>query len=256
MKTTHLNGVILLGCAIVIVHMWATGTDMVLLTDKMRPLILATGMVCLVAGAWLCVTGGGEKVKWRDHTHLALIVAPLAVLGCVNMTAPMSHTPDVSTRAPAWDDVDTSTLPAQWVNQHASPHADESETSSRPEPLDYETETPDFTPGDTVDPYTLAVWSLSDQLTQFVGEEVTIVGYTSSDPDRPGGPWMVTRRKMWCCAADTVPFGVSVLGAQSVEWNQWVKVRGVIVPPAKNRDVAVRVVSVEPVDAPEEAYIP
>lgn len=103
--------------------------------------------------------------------------------------------------------------------------------------------------------YDYVARSLHGGASTLAGRSVSLEGFVSADPDNPAGPWVVARLKIWCCAADALPFMVTAVGARPVTPGTWVRVVGTYLPPAKGIDAALEVRSVTAIAAPKDPYL-
>jgi uncharacterized repeat protein (TIGR03943 family) len=94
-----------------------------------------------------------------------------------------------------------------------------------------------------------------DQMKQFVGRKVRVVGLFEND----GGTLKLVRWIMWCCAADAKPVSVELSGNTAGDWknDQWLEVTGTAQFPSTLGHAVpqVEVESIKPTNEPDEPYL-
>ncbi|WP_194948262.1 TIGR03943 family putative permease subunit [Actinomyces trachealis] len=108
----------------------------------------------------------------------------------------------------------------------------------------------------TVNP--LGLDELSDRYTigskpQLEGRTIKVLGFASSGPD---GGWRLGRFKIYCCAADAVPFQTVLTGlTQELQIDQWYEVTGVVQVSPGSEVPVLQVTKLDAVPQPETPYL-
>ncbi|WP_353066923.1 TIGR03943 family putative permease subunit [Arcanobacterium hippocoleae] len=89
---------------------------------------------------------------------------------------------------------------------------------------------------------------------QLAGKQVKLVGFVAPDPNN-SAVWRVSRFKIYCCAADAVPYVATVLGAAMPPADSWVEVTGTVEVSQSDGIVALSGVQVNPVKQPDSPYL-
>ena len=94
-----------------------------------------------------------------------------------------------------------------------------------------------------------------DQLKQFVGRKVRVVGLFEND----GGMLKLVRWIMWCCAADAKPVSAQLSGNTAGDWknDEWLEVTGTAQFPSTLGHVVpeIEVDTIKPTQEPDEPYL-
>lgn len=87
------------------------------------------------------------------------------------------------------------------------------------------------------------------------GYEVDLTGFVSAGEEFSSETFGLTRFSIFCCAADAVPYTVSVRAPEGERYavDEWLRVRGVLTTAGDTLIVSAEVV--EPVDPPDDPYI-
>ena len=103
------------------------------------------------------------------------------------------------------------------------------------------------------------ITSVREPLDTFPGEPVDVIGFVHRPFPTVPGQFVLARRVIRCCLADTVPLGLTIHTEQSemFENDTWLRVQGVF-GSAKVRKRPTLVVipeQIEPISEPKKAYI-
>lgn len=228
-------------------------------------LFLAAGIIArlLIAGeASMYVTGQMRAMLWISlpvlvtlgiamlrpaHEHrrgLVLLIVPALI--AVSGVKPITFVTEI-------DDEPRQALPIQWTDPGQFDPTVTPTTRNTPTGPPPKGGWPEVEDGQEVDIYAVSARMDQDAAETIVGKKIVTTGYASGDPDRPGEA-MLVRNKVWCCAADGLPFAVTILGAD-VQPGQWYEATGTILPPAGNGDAAMQVDEITEVEQPALPYI-
>lgn len=245
-----------------------TGEAAFFVGPLVRPLLVVTAPVLVGMGFWQA----WDALRRRVHVHtgkvLALLLVPLAIvvagpqpLGEFTASrparAPQSPTAKLTAQASAPPvEVDPATGTVHGGNGGAEGNEPNEFGSTRntaigPEPTSF--------PELSGDPAEIGVYDYVQRTTgahlaTIAGRRLALVGFVSRDPDHPDGPWVIARLKIWCCAADALPFMVTAVHAPAVPYGTWVRVTGTALPPTRAGDAQFKVDSVEKIAQPEDPY--
>ena len=105
----------------------------------------------------------------------------------------------------------------------------------------------------------LKLFNYEDDVTQFVGEKASVVGFVYFDETLTSDQFYVSRFVVSCCAADGFAIAMPVLwdGSSSLEQDSWVVVKGTIESITLNDQRVPMIVaeSVEAADIPDQPYL-
>jgi putative membrane protein len=91
------------------------------------------------------------------------------------------------------------------------------------------------------------------------GRAVTLTGFVSRPPDRPGADFELARFYITCCVADSIPVGVTVHPAPAsrlaARRDQWLVVTGAIVRDSDDNGYAVRALRTRSTPPPAHPYL-
>lgn len=105
----------------------------------------------------------------------------------------------------------------------------------------------------------LKLFNFQDDITQFIGEEASVVGFVYFDEALNSDQFYVSRFVVSCCAADGFAIAMPVRwdGSSELEQDAWVVVKGKIESTMLNDQRVPMIVaeSVEPADVPAQPYL-
>ena len=105
----------------------------------------------------------------------------------------------------------------------------------------------------------LKLFSYQDDITEFVGQEASVVGFVYFDENLEADQFFVSRFVVSCCAADGFAIAMPVRWDKSPELKQdtWIVVRGVIeaIDLDGRRAPMIAAESVETTDVPAQPYL-
>lgn len=105
----------------------------------------------------------------------------------------------------------------------------------------------------------LKLFNFQDDITQFIGEEASVVGFVYFDEALNSDQFYVSRFVVSCCAADGFAIAMPVRwdGSSKLEQDSWVVVKGKIESTMLNDQRVPMIVaeSVEPADVPAQPYL-
>ena len=87
------------------------------------------------------------------------------------------------------------------------------------------------------------------------GYEVDLIGFVSGSEEFSSETFALTRFSIFCCAADAVPYTISVRPPDGERYglDEWLRVRGVL--QREGETIVVSAETVEPVEPPDDPYI-
>lgn len=251
-----------------------------------RPLLIVITPVLFGLGAWQVldtIPRVSHVHQHSEHGHqhsekgniMALLVVPLAIvlagpqpLGLITQPVPVQRrnvAPNSVPNTPNSPDTTAPVAPVQVDPQTGraiggyggSDNNPNEYGSTRNAPIGPE---PDSYPTLNGEPAEIGLYdyvqrSNFGRLQSLAGHKMSIVGFASRDPDHPKGPWVIARLKMWCCAADALPFLVTAVDGPPVAYGSWVRVTGEALPGLPSGDAQFKVEKVEKVPTPEDPYI-
>lgn len=250
------TGICLLIVVAIAVRLVVTGESALYATGDLHTLLIVSIPV-LFAAALASMVSREVDDGHQHGSRLALVSLGLPVAIAALGVGPIMSNVDPPEPESGVEQAEFK-IPAQWADPQAQPDDDADAMTTRNTPVGPppDGEWPVVSDGDDVDVYAISARMDQDAADTIVGKRVTTIGYISADPDRPGGPAMVVRMKIWCCAADGLPFAVSLIDAPDLpDPGEWVEVSGTVLPPASNGDAAMSVDEVSPVDQPKRVYL-
>ncbi|KAA8721678.1 TIGR03943 family putative permease subunit [Corynebacterium phocae] len=90
-----------------------------------------------------------------------------------------------------------------------------------------------------------------DDKARIEGKPVRVTGFAVPT----GGGWMLSRFKIFCCAADAIAYGVRISGAPNPGADSWVTITGTVDTTTDPDLPTIAVSQVEPIPAPEVPYL-
>ncbi|WP_151549061.1 MULTISPECIES: TIGR03943 family putative permease subunit [Corynebacterium] len=84
------------------------------------------------------------------------------------------------------------------------------------------------------------------------GVQVRVVGFASEGAE---GDWFLGRFKIYCCAADAIPYQVRLEGLAEPVSDQWYELSGTVDTAADEQWPVLRVEETEPIDQPNRPYL-
>ncbi|WKD60983.1 hypothetical protein CCICO_04735 [Corynebacterium ciconiae DSM 44920] len=87
---------------------------------------------------------------------------------------------------------------------------------------------------------------------QLDGVRIRLEGFASRDPQ---GKWAVGRFKIYCCAADAIPYQAGVDGLNDPSPDQWYRLTATIDTAANSQLPMLRVAEATAIDQPERPYL-
>lgn len=251
---------------VVLLRLIVTGEAAFFVGPLVRPLLMVTAPVLVGLGMWQAWDALHRPVHVHGGKVLALLVVPLAIvvagpqpLGEFTASrpgrAPQSPSLTAQPSAPPVE-VDPATGAVRGGNGGAEGNEPNEYGSTRNTPIGPESDSYPVLKGDPaeIDLYHYVKRTTEGQIKALAGRRLTIVGFVSRDPDHPDGPWVLTRLKIWCCAADALPFLVTAVDAPRVPYGTWVRVTGTALPPTKAGDAQFAVSTVEQIPQPDDPY--
>lgn len=251
-----------------------TGEASFFVGPLVRPLLVVLTPVLIGLGVWqmwavLSATGHGHQHGSGGRVS-ALLVVPLAIvlagpqpLGLISQQSSgnRGRVPDSAaasvevTPPPVVVDAETGRL----TGGYGTPSNDPNEYgSTRNGPIGPE---PESYPELTGKPAEIGIYDYVERssygkLKALAGRKLSIIGFVSRDPDHPQGQWVLARLKMWCCAADALPYLVTAVGGPPpVPYGSWVRVTGTEMPGLPSGDARFKVEKVEQIGIPQDPYV-
>lgn len=227
-----------LGC--LLLHLYATGDLTFLQHQRFHPFTLVTGWMLILCTLFYPLMYDPENAPIRGsyrsilfHSILCALPVVLALLYPINydlttLTQRLEHRPfDATMLVP---DNEKNAIP-QWVLE-----AKES-GFAEPSLLDL-----------------IVAAQIPDARAYLEGLEVTLKGQWLADT---ADSFRFVRLLMFCCAADARPIGLTVQGTPpNLDSGAWIQLRGKLhLEPEGKKPPTIEAISIEPTDAPEDAFI-
>lgn len=257
-------GLIVALTGVLLARLLVTGEASFFVGPLVRPLLFVLAPVLIALGAWqvlACLLGAGDV---HQHQHQrggkvsALLIVPLAIVlaGPQPLSLLESSVPSAAATPPPVEvDPESGKVTGGYGGQSNDPNE---YGSTRNGPIGQE---PDSYPALTGDPAEIGMYDYVERssygkLSALTGRKLSIVGFVSRDPDNPKGPWVLARLKMWCCAADALPYLVTAIGGPPpVPYGSWVRVIGTELPGLPSGDARFKIEKVEPIGIPQDPYL-